>query len=116
MERHLDTPTTAGPATESRNETVERVIGDAPRSAGIDADPSSRRRVGSRISATAVGVALATALMAFVIVLLASAGIGLALGLAGATGLGAGIIAALVMAEREDGRVEREVHDDSPPA
>jgi hypothetical protein len=37
--------------------------------------------------------------------------VGLALGLAGAAALGTGVLAALVVAEREDGRIEREVGD-----
>ena len=115
MERQLDPPVNGHPPTETRDETVERVIGDAPQSTRVAADPSSRRRVGSRMSAMAIGVALAAAIMVFVIVLLASGGTGVALGLGGAAGLGAGIIAALVVAEREDGRIEREVDDDGTP-
>jgi hypothetical protein len=115
MERHLDPPVTDHPPAETRDETVERVIGDEPQSTRVAVDPSSRRRVGSRMSATAIGVAVAAAIMVLVIVLLASGGTGLALGLGGAAGLGAGIIAALVVAEREDGRIEREVDDDGAP-
>ncbi len=115
MERRLDPPVTDHPPTETRDETVERVMGDAPQSTRVAADPSSRRRVGSSMSTTAIGVALAAAIMVFVIVLLASGGTGLALGLGGAAGLGAGIIAALVVAESEDGRIEREVDDDGTP-
>jgi len=114
MERRPDPPANAGPATEAREETVERAIRDAPRPTTVVADPSSRRRVGSRMSVAAVAVAAAAALMAFVIAFLASGETRLALGLGVAAGLGAGIIAALVVAEREDGRIEREVEGGAP--
>ncbi len=53
--------------------------------------------------------------MVFVIVVIASGGTGVALRLAAAAGLGAGIFGALVVAEREDGRIEREVGDEGAP-
>lgn len=112
MERRLDPPVTDRPTMETRDETVERVLGDSPQSTRLAADPSSRRRVGSKLSAAALGVAVAAAIIVLVLVLLAAGGMGLALGLGCAAGLGAGIIAALVVAEREDGEIEREVEDD----
>jgi hypothetical protein len=111
MKPHVDVPDTEMRAAESREETVERVAGGPPHSQRIAADPSSRRHVGVRLSAAAIAVAVATAVLVLMVVLLASGGVGLALGLAGAAALGAGVIAALVVAEREDGRIEREVGD-----
>jgi len=103
MKPHVDVPDTEMRAAESREETVERVAGGPPHSQRIAADPSSRRHVGVRLSAAAIAVAVATAVLVLMVVLLASGGVGLALGLAGP--------AALVVAEREDGRIEREVGD-----
>lgn len=111
MESRQPSPVPNETANETRDETVERLVGDPPGSTSVDADPTSRRRVGSRISAAAVAVAAIAGVIVLVVVLLASGGVGLALGLGVAAGLGTGIIAALVVAEREDGRIEREAGD-----
>ena len=111
MEPRQHPPVPDDRANETRDETVERLVGDQPGSSAVAADPSSRRRVGSRISATAVAVAAAAGVIVLVVLLLASGEVGRALGLGVAAGLGPGIIAALVVAEREDGRIEREAGD-----
>lgn len=107
------------PTGESRGETVRRVVREqetAMRAQGATPhrDPSSRRRLGTRglVSAHVVG-ALAGGLAAAV-VLLAGGGAGLAIGLGIAVTIGAGVIAGLLLAEREDGRVEARVGPRGP--
>ena len=107
MERQTRIPIKDPPVPERRDETIERVTGDPPDRSAMAADPTSRRRVGTMMSIVGTGAALAVAAIVIGVVLLITEGTGLALALGGAAALGAGIIAALVIAEREDGRIDR---------
>ena len=115
MERHQQIPSSDPPPPEARDETVERVLGDSPDADAVVADPTTRRRLGSTMWGATIGVALAVAAIVIGVLVLIGAGTGLALALGGAAALGSGIMAALVIAEREDGRVEHDVADDAEP-
>jgi hypothetical protein len=97
---------------ESRGETVRRVVREQEavmRAEGATPlrDPSSRRHLGTRglLGCSAVGVAAGT--LSAGIVLVAGGGVGLAIALGIAIAIVPGVIAGLLLAEREDGRVEK---------
>lgn len=99
------------PAVESREETVDRVMTEQ-RKLGVPeatTDPTSRRRLGRSMVVVGhlAGLAAAAAVIAIVLGVWDNLAFALALGAAG--GLVVGVITALLLAEREDGRIEDEV-------
>lgn len=95
---------------ELREETIARV---APAPVG-DVDPSSRRNLGRRGLRLGHGVALGIGALALALTLALGGGLPLALALGGGVAIGAGVIAALLLAEQEDGRIERIVERSEP--
>lgn len=128
-------PTQADP--EPREETIARVIEESDRAQGVTArheaeDPTTRRGVNRTVTRRALAFAGIGAIVGAVIGLILSlapgpfetdsvgSAIGYMIGLAAAVGVITGILATLILLEREDGRVEREVerktgHGPQPP-
>jgi hypothetical protein len=111
---------------ESREETIARVIDESDRAQGITAheeleDPTTRRGVNRSLTRGALAFAGIGAIVGAVAGLILSlapgpfetdsvgSAIGYMLGLAAALAVVVGVIATLILLEREDGRVEREV-------
>ncbi|MGD9694315.1 MAG: hypothetical protein AB7V42_01485 [Thermoleophilia bacterium] len=111
---------------EAREETVARAVAEADEAQELDArlegaDPTTRRGVNRRVTRRAAAIALAGAVAGALIALglgltsdslgvdgpLAMAGFMLILAFAGA--IIGGVVGALLLLEREDGRVERHV-------
>ena len=97
---------------DSRGETVRRVVREQEavmRAEGATPlrDPSSRRHLGTRglLGSYAAGAVAGT--LSAVLVLVADGGVGLAIALGIAIAIVPGVIAGLLLAEREDGRVEK---------
>ena len=98
-------PPAEGP--ETRGETIERIAPDAARRP----DPSTRRRLGTRLTWTGHGAALLAGALAFVLVLAFGGGLPFAVALGGGVAVVGGVLVSLVMVEREDGRIDRMVDE-----
>ena len=131
-----DLPAQPQPA-ESREETIERVVGEADEAQRVEAheelvDPTSRRGVTRAIAARALAAAgIGAALGAVLGVILSllpgpvetdsvAGAIGYAAVMAVLVAIIVGLITTLILLAREDGRVEREVerktgHEAEPP-
>ena len=97
---------------ESRGETVRRVVREQEavmRAEGATPlrDPSSRRRFGTRGLLGSHAAGAGAGALSAVLVLVADGGVGLAIALGIAIAIVAGVISGLLLAGREDGRVEK---------
>lgn len=99
---------------DDRHATREGRSGHPAPTHGTRADPSARRHLAAKALKAAAVLGLIATVLAYVVAWLAGADLAVALGAALIVGGGFATIAALVLAEREDGRVEEMVN--APPS
>ena len=104
-----------GDAPEGRRSSDPSAAGHGERSRSPK-DPSSRRHVGTSMTLIGAICGLLTVVVVVVVVRAIWGSWALALGLGIAVALGGGFLGALLVAEREDGRIEDEVAVRSPEA
>lgn len=101
------------PEVESRDETIARIqredLGAEAQAQPDGADPTSRRHLGRRLARFGLMGGLACAIVGVAVTLMVGGGWPLALGIGAAIVISAGVVIALIAAEDEDGRIERDV-------
>ena len=107
-------PSTATPfQPEAREETIERIqsdeMGAESQHEPGGGDPTARRHLGRRGLLKGHMVGGVAAIVAALVIFLIGGSLALSIGIGAAVLIGTGVIVAIVMAEGEDGKIERQV-------
>ena len=98
---------------EAREETIERIqsdeMGAESQHEPGGGDPTARRHLGRRGLLKGHMVGGVAAIVAALVIFLIGGSLALSIGIGAAVLIGTGVIVAIVMAEGEDGKIERQV-------